>query len=264
MKIRVLAALAVLFVFLPSCVHRLPPLPGAEVPAGPLVRSLEQRRRDFRGFKAVARVTARRGEKKRVFESVAILQQRFDKLRIEAYGLLGEPLFTFLWDGGALYVRRSGDDGFRQAGTWAVEHLLGFSLPPAELAGVLTGNGPAISDADAIRAACYPDGRCVVEVQKADVRWRIRLSPPAPASGEPAGSAGDRFVESCERYQDDVLAYRCRYEHTQQAEGYPFPGTVTIGNERKGLSLTVSYEQADVNVPVADSAFALPEGGDSP
>lgn len=107
MKIRVLLSVIV-FPLLSACFVAPPEIPLHEVPAGPIVAALQQQRRSFTGMKAVARVETGRKGRKRVYESVAILQQRFDKLRIEGYGPMGESIFALVWDGTDVLVRKAG------------------------------------------------------------------------------------------------------------------------------------------------------------
>jgi hypothetical protein len=89
-----------------ACAPLKPEIPMTEVPAAPLVRELDHRRGSFAGFKAVARVETERRGRKHVYESVAFLQKGQEKLRIEGYGPLGESVFSALWDGTDLMLRR--------------------------------------------------------------------------------------------------------------------------------------------------------------
>ncbi len=245
MKTRVLLAIT-LFPFLFSCAPPKPEIPRNEVPAAPLVRALELRSRSFTGLKAVARVETERKGRKRVYESVAFLQKGMNRLRIEGFGPLGESIFALVWDGKDMLVRLPGDAEPMRTGQWGFERLVGFPLAPEELSALLSGNAPqAPADAEA-RAFCTGDGRCEVELRHQESRWRVFVAPSEPFR-----------IESCERYHRGTLAYSARFDAAETVDGYLFPKRVTVKNADNKVSLTIDYQDVEVNVPVEDSLFVL-------
>jgi outer membrane lipoprotein-sorting protein len=229
-----------------SCAPSLPEIPMTEVPAAPLVQELENRRGSFTGLKAAARVQTERRGRKRVYESVAVLLQGQSKFRIEGYGPIGEPVFDALWDGKDLMLRMPGEADLVRTGPWAFERLIGFSLAPPELAAVLSGNVPPTRKGDESRAACSADGRCMVDLRTADGRLRVRIAPAAPFR-----------IESFERYRGSDLLYMVRFDALEPFDGYLFPKRITVEGADRKASLTIEYQDTEVNVPVADSAFLL-------
>jgi len=236
----------VLLPLLFACAPARPEIPMTEVPAARLVQELDRRRDSFTGLKAAARVQTERKGRKRVYESVAFLQQGQAKFRIEGYGPLGESVFDALWDGKELLLRAPGEADFVRTGPWAFERLIGFPLAPSELAAVLSGNVPPSRKGDEAKASCSEDGRCVVEFRTDDARWRARIAPAAPFR-----------IESGERYRGDDLVYTARFDAQELNGGYLFPKRVTVESADRKASLTIEYLDVEVNVTVADSAFLL-------
>jgi len=233
-----------------SCAAPRPEIPMTEVPAAPLVQELDRRRGSFSGLKAAARVQTERKGRKRVYESVAFLQQGQSKFRIEGYGPLGEPVFGALWDGKDLMLRMPGEADFARAGPWAFERLIGFPLAPSELAAVISGNVPPSLKTEEARARCSEDGRCVVEFRTDVARWLVQIVPADPFR-----------IESGERYRGDDLAYTARFDSPEMIGGYLFPKRVTVESADRKARLLIEYQDVEVNVPVEDSAFLLNGAG---
>jgi outer membrane lipoprotein-sorting protein len=240
----VIAMLPLLF----SCAPSRPEILMTEVPAAPLMEELDRRRRSFSSLKAVARVQTERKGRTRVYESVAFLQQGQAKFRIEGYGPMGESIFDAVWDGKDLMLRMPGEADFARTGAWAFERLIGFPLPPSELAAVLSGNVPPARESEAPQARCSEDGRCVVEFHSVDARWRVHIVPAAPLR-----------IESGERYRGSDLVYTARFDAQEMIGGYLFPKRITLENADRKAALTIEYQDVDVNVTVEDRAF-LPDG----
>jgi outer membrane lipoprotein-sorting protein len=248
-KIRTRFAIALLPLLF-SCVSPRPEIPMTEVPAAPLVQELDRRRGSFSGLKAAARVQIERKGRKRVYESVAFLQQGQARFRIEGYGPLGESVFDALWDGKDLLLRMPGEADFVRTGPWAFERLIGFPLAPSELAAVLSGNVPPERTSEEARARCSEDGRCVVEFWTDDARWRAHVVP-----------ASTFRIESGERYRGGDLAYSARFDAQEMINGYLFPKRITVENADRKAALTIEYQDMEVNVPIEDSAFLLTGAG---
>jgi hypothetical protein len=228
-----------------SCAPPRPEIPMTEVPAAPLVQELDRRRGSFTGLKAAARVQTERKGRKRVYESVAFLQQGQAKFRIEGFGPLGESVFEALWDGKDLMLRMPGED-FVRTGPWAFERLIGFPLTPSELAAVLSGNVPPSRKSEEAKARCSEEGRCLVEFRTDDARWRVHIVPAAPFR-----------IESGERYRGSDLVYTARFDSQEMIGGYLFPKRVTVENADRKAALTIEYQDVEVNVPVEDSVFLV-------
>lgn len=236
---------------LSACVPRPPALPYADAPAGPLVRSLEEQRAAFASLKTLARVQTERAGRRRVYESVAIVQQGFDRLRVEGYGPLGEVLFSLVWDGAARTVLLSDGTGVRTLGEAGLERIMGISLPPGDLCALLAGSSPRLSGAALTEAGCSPDGRCAVDLIDGSARWRVHGQRSSGASD------GGFRIASVERYQGGSLVLIARYEGAAGDGGYPLPARVVVQNPDRRVTLTIDYLDAEVNVPLDSGAFSM-------
>jgi hypothetical protein len=238
-----------------ACAPLRPQVPQPEIPAGPLVHAIEQRREAFQSLKAVAKVTVERRGRVRVYESVAVVQRGQDRLRIEGIGPLGQALFVLLWDGSDLFLLDAGEGEPRRMGPAALAGLLGVDLSPAELCAALSGNATAQPPDAAARAGCRADGRCIVEFRTGDARQLVTLAHPLPGPGSGA------VIESVERYQGSGLVYRSTFASAGRIGGDRLPQRVVIESPERRIAVTVQYEDAEVNAPLDDEAFTL-SGGD--
>lgn len=251
MKTRVLLSVMV-FPLLSACVAAPPEIPLHEVPAGPIVTALQQRRQAFTGMKAVARVETERKGRKRVYESVAILQQRFDKLRVEAYGPMGESIFALVWDGTDVLVRKAGESEPMKVGQFGLERIMGVPLSPADLCSILSGNIPNIPDNAGATVRCAQAGWCLADLRHDDQRWRVKFEPTG-------GANGNMRIDAIELYRGERVVFRSAFIYLKEGvnQVFPNPTGIHIDNPDRDMSVTVAYEDVDRNVPVEDSAFVL-------
>ena len=251
MKTRILLSVIV-FPLLSACFAAPPEIPLHEVPAEPVVTALQQRRRSFTGMKAVARVETGRKGRKRVYESVAILQRRFDKLRVEGYGPMGESIFALVWDGTDVLVRKAGEPEPVKVGQFGLERIIGVSLSPADLCSILSGNVPGIPDGFGSSVRCAQAGWCLVDLRHDDQRWRVKIEPTG-------GAGGDLRIDAIELYRGERVVFRSAFTYLKEGvhQMLPNPTRIHIDNPDRDMTITVVYEDVDMNVPVEDSAFVL-------
>lgn len=233
-----------------ACTPLRPEIPLPEVPAGPLVQAIEQRREAFKSLKALAKVRVERQGRKRTYESVAFIQKGQDRLRIEGFGMLGESLFTVLWDGSDVQMVSASEGQVHRMGPAGFERLLGVALSPADLCAMLSGNSAPVPQDAAVRAGCRADGRCVVEYRFGTERGLVTLA-------QPVNAAGDVAIDSVERYQGGRLVFRSTFASIDTAGAYRLPTLVTVENPDRRIAVTIQYEDIDVNVPVEDGVFVL-------
>ena len=249
MKIsRFIALIAFLLLF--SCLPKKPEIPGTEVPAGPLVSALEQQQKSFMTLKAIASVDVFRRGKKRSFDTVGIVFDARRRLRVEAYGPLGQSIVALVWDGKDVLLRLQ-DDGIKKPGQAGIERILGMSMDAKELCAILSGTITEIVRPQDARPFCTQDGSCVIEFHEDDLERRVRV---LTTSSSPAIR-----VASQELYRAETLVYRVRYDQTETISQGALPRKLVIENPEKQATLTVEYTEADMNVPVSEDTFTLAE-----
>jgi hypothetical protein len=213
---------------------------------------LEQRRQSFSGLKALASVEIVKSGRKRVYDTVGIILDGQRRFRIEAFGPLGQSLVTLLWDGTEVVLRLN-DGRVVRPGQAGLERIFGVAIDAGELCAVLSDNIPAIAPSTAARAFRELDGSALIDLTDGDTRRRVHIFFPEAGSGQ-----GVRITD-CELYRSGKLVYRARYEEMEQISQYLIPKTLRIENPEKKVSLTVVYNEADLNVPLSDDAFTLPD-----
>ena len=245
----VFAVLSLLF----ACLPKQPVIPLTEAPAGPLLQAIEQRRQSFAGLKAVAGVTAVRKGRKRAFDNVGIVLASQDRLRLEAYGPLGQSLLTLVWDGREVLLRLPGQNGVVRPGAAGLERLFGAGLDVQELCSALSGNIPLVPATAVVSAACGRGDLCELTIRQGDFVRRVQVV------SHPTGSGPVPTPVLSELYRSGKLVYRARFEQDAEFAHYLMPRVVIIENPDKNFSLTVSYAEVDVNVPIGEALFSLPD-----
>lgn len=237
-----------IFILLPAaCRPGGPDIGLPEVPAHDLVSALKQRERAFSTLSAVAGVQVERNGRRRAFDTAGILLDDGKRLKIEAYGPLGDPLFTILWTDQAPLVRVGGGGNAVNMGI-GMERILGMDMDKEELSAVLSGHIPAKAFSSQSRAFCGP-AECIVEFLDGDNVRRVYLT------------SGDLLPAVYEVYNRGSLLLRARFENFETASGYAMPMRVIIANSGKKTLLTIDYADVTINSALADEAFTMPREG---
>jgi hypothetical protein len=250
---RLIALIVIPLLF--SCLPKKPEIPGTEVPAGPLVQALEEQRRSFTALKAIASVQiVRRGEK-HFFDTVGIVIDAQRRLRVEAFGPLGQSLIALVWDGNDLLLRMQDDDRIMRPGQAGIERLLGMSVEAKDLCAILSGTITEITRPLDARVFCTQNNDCVIELPEGDTVRRVRVLPPS------AGPAPAVRIAVQELYRSDTVVYRATYERMQEVSHVLLPRTIVLENPGKGVTITIEYADTDVILTAADDAFTLSDQG---
>ncbi len=233
-----------------ACAPKKPEIPMTAVPADPLLQALERHRKSFTGLKAVAGVEIVKRDRKRTLETVGVVVDGQRRLRMEAYGPLGESLMAVVWDGRDIFIRQPGEEGVVQPGPAGLERLFGEGLEASELCALLSGNIP---DAGVSAAAllCRQNGDCVLELRKGDLLRRVRVS----ASEERPG--WEPRILAYELLRKGKLLFQARFDEFAEISHYRLPMKIVIENPAGKLQLTVLYSEAEVNTPISDEVFSL-------
>jgi hypothetical protein len=248
--------LRVSFIIIPllfACAPKKPEIPMTEVPAGPLLRALEQRQHSFQGLKALASVQIQRLGNKRTLESVGIVLDGQRRLRMEAYGPLGQSIMALVWDGKDILLRRPGSDKVERQGREGIAELLGKGLDVRELCASLSGNIPELAQPYTASQFCSPGNNdCVLEIHQGSGVRRMQIV------NSPSGSGGEPRLISQELYRSGKLLYQVRFDQVEDISQYRLPMKIEIENPDHSLLLTIEYtSEIGVNAPVNDEAFVL-------
>jgi hypothetical protein len=238
-----------------ACSPKKPEVQLFAAPPEPLLRALERHRQSFSGLKALASVEIVKGTRKRTLDTVGIVVDGERRLRIEAYGPLGQSLSAIVWDGREILLRRPGEEKVERPGPEGLERLFGRGMEPPELCAVLSGNIPETGAAATL--LCGKDGMCVLELQDGDSFREVRISYP------PAESAREPRVLSYALYRAGKLKFQAHFDRYVEISHYALPVQISVENPDKKLHVTVVYSEAEVNMPISDDAFTLTEQGSS-
>lgn len=245
---RLVALIVVPLLF--SCLPKIPEIPMTEVPAGPLLQALEQRRLAFAGLKAIASIEVVKRGRKRTLENVGIVLDAQRRFRIEAYGPLGQSMLALVWDGREVLARLPGNDQVVRQGPSGLERLLGDGLEVQELSAILSGNIPVSVPPSDARLFCGRNNDCMLELSHGDSVRRVGVQ-------YSFGPGHVPILVSHELYVSGKPVYQARFERTMEIAHYPLPMSIVIENLANKLLLTVVYNDVEVNVPISDEAFLL-------
>jgi hypothetical protein len=249
------------FLFLPailasllfSCAPKTIEIPMTEAPPDRLVQALTDRARSFRTLRALADVTVARKDRRRSFDTVAVLVDGRERFKLEAFGPLGQSIASVLWAGGDVLVDMNGEQRVLPQRGAGLERVLGAEVEPAELCAILSGNIPDLPGPARPTLRCAANNICVLELRDGERAVKVY-----PAMGwEP----GPSILPMFEVYQDTKLVYRVRYGEFRQTAGYDLPRQIVVETPAKQISLKVNYAEADVNMLLDPALFLIPGPG---
>lgn len=234
-----------------ACLPKKAETPMTAVPARPLLQELERHRQSFSSLKAVAVVEIVKRGRKRTFDSVGIVIDHQRRLRMEAYGPLGQSLMAVVWDGRDILLRLPDEDKVVRTGPAGLERLLGQGLEASELCAILSGNVPETAGAASARLLCGNGGTCVLELSNNDILRRVQVSYAV------AGPGQEPRIRTYELSRSGKLMFRAQFEQVEEISSYPLPMQIVIENPGKKLQLMVLYNDVELNTPISDEAFTL-------
>jgi hypothetical protein len=184
---------------------------------------------------------------------VGIVLDNRCRLRVEAFGPLGQSLVAFVWDGSDVLLRMQDEDRIMRPGKAGIERLLGVSAEAKDLCDIFSGTVTEITRPPDARVFCTQNNSCVIELREGDTVRLIRVLPLSP------GPAPAVRMAVQELYRSNTLVYRARYERMQEIAHVLLPRTIVIENPGKAVTITIEYTDAEVNVTVPDDVFTLSE-----
>jgi hypothetical protein len=234
-----------------SCFPKKPEIPMSAAPAGPVLQALDQRRTAFPGLKAVASIEVSKRGRKRTFETVGIVLDSAGRLRLEAYGPLGQSILAFVWNGQDAFLRMPGTDEVVQQGPSGLERLIGESIDVRELCALLSGNVPTDPSLSEASLLCSEQHDCILEMVERDSIRRIFMT------YRPGGPLQDMRVTSQELYRSGKLLYQARFDLQEMISRYTIPMNVTIDSPEHKLLLNIAYSDVEITNSISPEMFIL-------
>jgi hypothetical protein len=239
-----------LVLLLCACAPKLPPLPETEVPAGPLLQALEQQRQSFSGLMAMASVELHTGQGRRTFDNVGVVLDGLRRLRMEAYGPLGQTITALVWDGREVLLLLPGSDTVTRQGPQGLGRIFGEGLDAEELCVLLSGNVHGSLTSALASLFCEKNNECVLELRHLNSIQRVYV-------GFAPGPDKRPVILSQERYQDGALLYRARFGRAEVISHYRLPLRIEIEKPDQDFVFTIEYNEAELNPKISNEAFIL-------
>lgn len=247
---------SVTFIFvllLCACAPKLPSLPETEFPAGPVLQALEEQRSRFHGLTAMASVEFQTGQGRRAFDSVGVVLEGQQRLRMEAYGPLGQTITALVWNGREVLLLLPGSDKVVRQGADGLARIFGKGLDAQELCALLSGSIPGKFTSAKASLFCEKNNECVLEFRQLNSIQRVYVSAAFGPDKSPA-------ILSQERYQDGALLYRARFRQPEVINNYRLPMQIEIEKPDQDLLLTIGYSEVELNPVIKSEAFILLDG----
>ena len=234
-----------------ACVQKQPTIPMTEVPAGPMLQSLEKRQQSFQGLKAVASVEIRKWGGKRILENVGVVLDGQRRLRLEAYGPLGQTIMALVWDGRKTDLRLPETDKTAQQAQMGITDLLAEGLDMQEICAALSGNIPELVRPYDAAQFCNRNNDCQLEIHSANSMRRVQLAYAISGSAWKSQPASESLFRSGE------LVYQTRFSKMEVVSQYSIPMRIEIEIPNRKLMIAIEYHDVEVNTQISDEAFTL-------
>lgn len=219
--------------------------------AEPLWQELTRRRQRLDNLKGLAQARFYSSRQNLAVDSVVVVLQGFESMRLEGVGSLGQPLFLFI-TAGQLFSYYSPQEARLVSGTASapnMERVFGITLAPTVLYFLLIGDIPL---------EVLPSGGEVVYQPKGDLYlWEGQVS-------QQAGYYRIWFAASHlqpVRFEvEDLLGrvvLRVRYENFQLLQEFTLPYHITVEQPLIDQQVNWRYSEVRVNAGVAPTLFHM-------
>lgn len=229
----------------------LPPPATVLTSAEPIWEHLAARRQAFDNLKGLAQVQLRVDIRHATVDDVVVIQQRFEAIRLEGLGPIGQPLFLLIADTHqlALYAPQDGRLLTGAASADNLMRLFGIALTPTALQYVLIGDVPL--------ATLLTGGEFAYRARDNLYLWKGQV--PAQQQSyriwfEPYDLAPVRFEMEDASGQ---LVLQVRYEAFQRLNGLMLPYRITVEQPALGRRVVWQYKEAQLNTSVPPALFRM-------
>jgi uncharacterized protein DUF4292 len=222
-------------------------LSGAE----PVWEHLATRRRALDNLKGLAQVALRAGIRQATVDDAVVVLQRFEAIRLEGLGPLGQPLFLLIADAQqlSLYMPQEGRLLKGAASAENLMRLFGIALTPTALQYVLMGDVPL--------TALPTTGEFAYRARDNLYLWKGQV-PEQPHAYriwfEPYDLHPVRFEMEDAAGQPVLQVW---YEDFQRLQGFMMPYRITLVQPAVGRRVVWQYREVQLNAGLTQGLFDL-------
>lgn len=229
----------------------LPPPATLLSSAAPVWEHLVARRQALENLKGLARVRLRVSTREATLEDAVVVLRRFEAIRLEGIGPVGQPLFLLIADAQQLSLYAP-QDGRLLTGAASAENLMrlfGMALTPTALQYVLAGDIPLGTLPTAGEFVYRPRDNLYLwkgQVPSQPQTYRIWFEPydlhPVRFEMEDLGGQ---------------LVLQVRYEALQRFNGFMMPYRITLVQPLVGRRVVWQYKEVQLNAGVTPELFRM-------
>jgi outer membrane lipoprotein-sorting protein len=236
---------------IPNPWQGLPPPATLLASAEPVWAHLAARRQSLDSLKGLAHVELRAGLRNATLEDAVVVLQRFEAIRLEGIGPVGQPLFLLIADAHqlSLYTPQEGRLLTGAASADNLMRLFGIALTPTALEYILMGDVPLVTLPTA--------GALAYRARDNLYLWQGRV-PPEPQSYriwfEPYDLQPVRFEMEDAGGQ---LVLQVRYEDFQRLSGFMMPYHITVVQPVVGRRVVWHYKDVQLNASLTQALFRM-------
>jgi hypothetical protein len=230
-----------------------PPPPAGQrlTTAEPLWQQLAVRRDTFQTLKGLAEARFHSPTQNVTLENVVVVLQRFEAMRLEGIGSLGQPLFLLVADSGRFSFYAPQEARLLSGASSArnLERVFGLALAPNALHAMLIGDLPWTT---------LPTG--------GPVEYRPRNNVYVWEGKDPQQAGQYRIWFAATHLQpvrfevEDLLGrvvLRVQYDDFHQLDSFWLPYRVTVEQPLADQQVTWHYSEVQLNVGVAPTLFQI-------
>lgn len=236
---------------IPNPWQGLPPPATLLSGAAPVWEHLVARRQTLNSLKGLAQVDLQAGIRHATVDDMVVVLQRFEAIRLEGIGPVGQPLFLLIADAHelSLYTPQEGRLLTGAASAENLMRLFGIALTPTALEYILVGDVPLVTLPSA--------GAFAYRARENLYLWQGQV-PPEPQSYriwfEPYDLQPVRFEMEDARGQ---LILQVWYEDFQRLNGLRVPYRVTLVQPAVGRRIVWQYKEIQLNTDLTQALFRM-------
>lgn len=236
---------------LPNPWQGLPPPATLLSEAAPVWERLAARRQALDSLQGLADVELRAGIRNASLDDAVVVLQRFEAIRLEGIGPIGQPLFLLIADAHqlSLYTPQEGRLLTGAASAENLMRLFGIALTPTALEYILMGDVPLVTLPSA--------GAFTYRARENLYLWQGQVSPEPQSYRiwfEPYDLQPVRFEMADAGGQ---LVLQVWYENFQRLNGFRVPYRITLVQPVVGRRVVWHYKDVQLNTGLTQALFHM-------